>query len=59
MSFQNLLQKNLTFFVSYDHYGAVKVHNDTSEFHKHWGEEWEKPLGSLKGSITFPVKKRK
>lgn len=48
--------KNLTFFISYDHYGAVKIHNDTSEFHKRWGEEWERPLGSLKVNITFPVK---
>lgn len=47
----------VTFFISYDHYGAVKVHSDVSEFHyKLWGEEWEKPLGSLKGSITLPVK---
>ena len=48
--------KNLTFFISYDHYGAVKVHNDVSEFNMAWGEEWERPLGSLKGSIAFPVK---
>lgn len=48
--------EKVTFFVSYDHYGAVKVHNDVSEFHyKLWGEEWEKPLGLLKGNITFPV----
>lgn len=48
--------KKVTFFVSYDHYGAVKVHNDVSEFHyKLWGEEWEKPLGNLKASIIFPV----
>jgi len=50
--------EKVTFFISYDHYGAVKVHNDVSEFHyKLWGEEWEKPLGSLKGSITLPVEK--
>lgn len=49
--------EKVTFFISYDHYGAVKVHSDVSEFHyKLWGEEWEKPLGSLKGSITLPVK---
>ncbi|MHC1754751.1 MAG: DUF2207 domain-containing protein [Methanosarcina sp.] len=48
--------EKVTFFISYDHYGAVKVHNDISEFHyKLWGEEWEKPLGSLRGSITLPV----
>lgn len=48
--------EEVTFFISYDHYGAVKVHSDVSEFHyKLWGEEWEKPLGSLKGSITLPV----
>jgi uncharacterized membrane protein len=48
--------EKVTFFVSYDHCGAVKVHRDVSEFHyKLWGEEWEKPLGSLKGSITLPV----
>ncbi len=50
--------EKVTFFISYDHYGAVKVHSDVSEFHyKLWGEEWEKPLGSLKGSITLPVEK--
>ncbi|KKH99448.1 hypothetical protein EO95_06180 [Methanosarcina sp. 1.H.T.1A.1] len=48
--------KEVTFFISYDHYGAVKVHSDVSEFHyKLWGEEWEKPLGSLEGSIKLPV----
>jgi uncharacterized membrane protein len=48
--------EKVTFFISYDYYGAVKVHSDVSEFHyKLWGEEWEKPLGSLKGSITLPV----
>lgn len=48
--------KKVTFFVSYDHYGAVKVHSDVSEFHyKLWGDEWEKPLGSLNGSIKLPV----
>ena len=48
--------EKVTFFISYDHYGAVKVHSDVSEFHyKLWGEEWEKPLGSLKGSIALPL----
>jgi uncharacterized membrane protein len=48
--------EQVTFFVSYDHYGAVKVHSDVSEFHyKMWGEEWEKPLGTLRGKITLPV----
>ncbi|WP_440955952.1 DUF2207 domain-containing protein [Methanosarcina sp. Mfa9] len=48
--------EKVTFLVSYDHCGAVKVHRDVSEFHyKLWGDEWEKPLGSLKGSIKFPV----
>jgi uncharacterized membrane protein len=54
--FSSTTPENLTFFISYDYYGAVEVHSDVSEFHyKLWGEEWEKPLGSLKGSITFPV----
>jgi uncharacterized membrane protein len=49
--------EKVTFFISYDHYGAVKIHKDVSEFHyKLWGEEWEKPLGSLRGSIFLPVK---
>lgn len=49
--------EKMTFLVSYDHYGVVKVHKDVSEFHyKLWGKEWEKPLGSLRGSITLPVK---
>ncbi|RPJ70243.1 MAG: DUF2207 domain-containing protein, partial [Alphaproteobacteria bacterium] len=49
--------ERVTFFISYDHVGAVKVHKDISEFHyKLWGDEWEKPLGNLKGSIAFPVK---
>ncbi|MGD9775768.1 MAG: DUF2207 domain-containing protein [Methanosarcina sp.] len=48
--------QKVTFFISYDHYGAVKVHSDISEFHyKLWGEEWEKPLGNLRGNITLPV----
>nr|WP_269850776.1 DUF2207 domain-containing protein [Methanosarcina horonobensis] len=52
----NSTPEEVTFFISYDHYGAVKVHKDISEFHyKLWGEEWEKPLGSLRGSITLPV----
>ncbi|MDQ1274916.1 MAG: hypothetical protein QG610_489 [Euryarchaeota archaeon] len=50
--------KNLTFFISYDHYGAVKVHDNISEFQFQWGEEWERPLGSLKASITFPVENK-
>ncbi|MGE5456991.1 MAG: DUF2207 domain-containing protein [Methanococcaceae archaeon] len=56
-SLPNPTPEKVTFFISYDHYGAVKVHKDISEFHyKLWGEEWEKPLGNLKGSISFPVK---
>lgn len=48
--------EKVTFFISYDHYGAVKVYNDVSEFHyKLWGEEWGKSLGSLRGNITLPV----
>lgn len=47
--------KNLTFFISYDHYGTVKVHDNISEFQMQWGEEWERPLGNLKVNITFPV----
>jgi len=47
----------LTFYISYDIYGAVKVHSDVSEFQYNiWGSGWEKPLGNLYGSITFPVK---
>lgn len=48
--------KNLTFFISYDHYGAVKVNDDISEFQMQWGEEWERSLGSLKVNITLPAK---
>lgn len=49
--------EKVTFFVSYDHLGAVKVHRDVSEFHyKLWGNEWEKPLASLRSSITLPAK---
>ena len=56
-SLPNPTPEKVTFFISYDHYGAVKVHKDISEFHyKLWGDEWEKPLGNLKGSIAFPVK---
>lgn len=56
-SLPNPTPEKVTFFVSYDHYGAVKVHKDVSEFHyKLWGNEWEKPLGGLRGSITLPVK---
>jgi uncharacterized membrane protein len=56
-SLPNPTPQKLTFFISYDHYGAVKVHKDISEFHyKLWGNEWDNPLGNLKGSITLPVK---
>ena len=56
-SLPNPTPEKVTFFISYDHYGAVKVHKDISEFHyKLWGDEWEKPLDSLRGSITLPVK---
>lgn len=49
--------EKLTLFISYDYYGAVKVHRDVSEFsYKLWGGEWEKPLKSLKGNIMLPVK---
>ncbi|MGB9938913.1 DUF2207 domain-containing protein [Methanosarcina sp.] len=49
--------EKLTFFISYDHYGAVKVHRDVSEFHyKLWGGEWERSLKGLKGSVMLPVK---
>ncbi|WP_292388765.1 DUF2207 domain-containing protein [Methanosarcina sp. UBA5] len=48
--------EKVTFFISYDHYGAVKVHKDVSEFqYKLWGDEWEKPLGNLRGRISLPV----
>lgn len=50
--------KNLTFFISYDYYGAVKVNDGISEFQMQWGKEWERPLGSLKVNITFPVKNK-
>jgi uncharacterized membrane protein len=56
-SLPNPTPEKVTFFISYDHYGAVKVHKDISEFHyKLWGAEWDKSLRSLKGSIEFPVK---
>jgi uncharacterized membrane protein len=56
-SLPNPTPEKLTFFISYDHYGAVKVHKDISEFHyKLWGNEWEKSLAGLRGSITLPVK---
>ncbi len=32
-SLPNPTPQKLTFFISYDHYGAVKVHKDISEFH--------------------------
>lgn len=55
-SLPNPTPEKVTFFISYDHYGAVKVHSDISEFHyKLWGDEWDKPLGNLRGSIAFPV----
>lgn len=55
-SLPNPTPEKVTFFISYDHYGAVKVHRDVSEFHyKLWGEEWDKPLENLRASIAFPV----
>lgn len=48
--------EKVTFFISYDHLGVVKVHKDISEFqYKLWGSDWEKPLESLGASITLPV----
>jgi uncharacterized membrane protein len=56
-SIPNPTPENLTFFISYDLYGVINVHKDISEFHyKLWGEEWDRPLGSLEGNIIFPVK---
>lgn len=49
--------EKLTLFISYDYYGAVKVHRDVSEFsYKLWGGEWEKPLKSFKGNVMLPLK---
>lgn len=49
--------EKLTLFISYDYYGAVKVHRDVSEFsYKLWGGEWEKPLKGFKGNVMLPVK---
>ena len=49
--------EKLTLFISYDCYGAVKVHRYVSEFHyKLWGGEWEKPLKSFKVNVMLPVK---
>lgn len=48
--------EKVTFFISYDHLGVVKVHKDISEFqYKLWGSDWEKPLANLKASITLPL----
>ena len=48
--------EKVTFFISYDHLGVVKVHKDISEFqYKLWGSDWEKPLENLRASITLPV----
>lgn len=56
---QDPTPESLTFFISYDHYGVVKVHNDTSEFYyKLWGEKWEKPIKSLEGNIIFPAENK-
>ena len=56
-SIPNPTPEKMTFFISYDLYGVIKVHKDVSEFHyKLWGEEWDRPLGSLEGNIIFPVK---
>lgn len=45
----------ITFVVSYDYLGGLKVYNDVSELHyKLWGEEWEKPLESFKATISLP-----
>lgn len=49
--------EKLTLFISYDYYGAVKIHKDVSELsYKLWGGEWEKPLKSFKGNVILPVK---
>lgn len=58
-SIPNPTPEKMTFFISYDLCGVVKVHKDISEFqYKLWGEEWDKPLGSLEGSIVIPVENK-
>lgn len=45
----------VTFVVSYEYHGGVKVYNDVSELHyKLWGDEWEKGMHSLSASVTIP-----
>jgi uncharacterized membrane protein len=47
--------QKITFIVSYDYYGGLKVYDDVSELHfKLWGDEWEKPLGALMAEINLP-----
>lgn len=48
--------EDLSFSISYDVYGGVRVYNDVSELHmKLWGDDWEKSLGGLYSEITLPV----
>jgi len=48
--------EKITFVVSYDYHGGVKVYNDISELHyKLWGDEWERPLNTFTATLTLPT----
>src|SRR3990172_2293155 len=47
--------ERITFVVSYDYHGGLKVYSDVSELHyKLWGEEWETPLEKMTAVIHLP-----
>ena len=59
-SLPNPTPEKVTFFISYDHYGAVKVHKDISEFHyKLWGRRMGKTSRKLKRKYYPSCEKRK
>jgi uncharacterized membrane protein len=58
-SLPNPTPEKVTFFISYDHYGAVKVHSDVSEFHYKLGRRMGKTSSKLKRKYYAPCEKRK
>lgn len=50
-----LCDRDVVFYISYDLSKVVKIYSDVSEFHyKLWGEEWDESLGLLNAKIYLP-----
>jgi len=55
-NFGTICDQNPTLFVDSHILNGVVLGQDVAELHyKIWGEDWEKTLGTLQGSITLPI----